>query len=257
MKIKYWTLTALLIGCTSQPVAPSGPIHFTSEEIPYSGDAEMLLDLPYEEIISALKKDYSNFDPLLVMETGDLEAFLQKYEGHVTEEDTADLLHRIYSMNDLTGEKKFLPETSIDLSWDGQESCEEFLSKSLQTWPASFTESSESLFSQDQEANILEVSALTLPWDGDESEEAAMRFKLTCREHFEDVGGTFNQENEYILYYNEKGQLSEILSIDPEVDFTDSDIFKMTHVAEKTSWGARIIASQMTVPEILYFYDRE
>lgn len=273
MKIKYWTLTALLIGCTSQPVAPSGPIHFTSEEIPYSGDAEMLLDLPYEEIISALKKDYSNFDPLLVMETGDLETFLQKYEGHVTEEDTADLLHRIYSMNDLTGEKKFLPETSIDLSWEGDQSCEEFIFAHLQNWPGPFTESENPFFSTvfkrgdewEDQGNILEISAFTIPWDGVGSEEADSRLKLTCRERFEDVGGTFDQEVTAVLYYNE-GKLAEVLTQDAnEIDFNDGDIFQVIRYeynddgmpSQKITWGANIIANQMVIPEIVYFYSEQ
>ncbi len=275
MKIKHLAImSVLLVSCTTQSTEPSGPVHFTSEKIPYSGDAEMLLDLPYEGIMEALKKDYSNFDPLLVMETGDQEAFLENYGGHVTEEDTADLLGKIYSMNDLLGERTFLPTAPMNLSWEGDQSCEEFIFTQLQNWPGPFTENENPFFSTvfkrgdewEDQGNILEISAFTIPWDGAESEETNSRFKLTCRERFEDAGGIFDQETTMILYYDDKDRLAEVLTQNAnEIDFNDGTIFQVIRYeyddddtpSQEIKWGANIIANQMVIPKIEYFYSEQ
>jgi hypothetical protein len=281
------SMLALLGGCTSEEIpetpepttSANEPVSFYSEKIPYSGNAEELLELSGEEIRAALLKDYPNFDPMLVMETGDRTAFLENYGGHVTEEDVDEVLRKEYSMNDLMNDELFLPENSMELDWQADQRCEEFLANHLQNWPAPFTETTEPFFSKNFKAgydwedlgNILEISAFTIPWGGKPEEahvepnEIENSLQLTCRERFEDPGGTFDQTTEMVFYYNQKNQLEEIFTRDADgVDFTDGDIFEVVHfeygengeLTEKKVWGARILANQMVVPQISYYYEQ-
>jgi hypothetical protein len=260
MKQILIALSVFLLGCGYQNLQEVPPLVQTEKEVlasnqkvPYAGDALALSEKSWEEVQSILIEEYPLWDPITQYETGDAQqqdAFLGHFNGYLTHKDMDELLGLIYSQNDLFIDETFLPPITWNPNLE-MASCEEFLLLNMDRWPENFEKSQESLYDYFNPATggRMQLSALTVS-------ESTQKLGTTCTEVSSDMGGLYNQQSFITLVYDQEKKLTYILMQDTDVDFTDGPIFQLTDLKNGVQWGARILSSQMAVPQIEYFYTK-